>query len=82
VTPTAGRLDKGGLEMQGCDVQECLAYAQFYWESTDGARVYRCQAHEYHLVPQGAVRHEYHLVAQDEDQAPHPYRIVPEQDER
>jgi hypothetical protein len=67
--------------MQTCDVRDCLAYASFYWEMADGSRTYRCQAHEYHLVPQAATRHEYHLVEQDRDVAPHQYRIVPEPDQ-
>jgi hypothetical protein len=66
--------------MQTCDVRTCQAYASFYWEMGDGSKAYRCQAHEYHLVPQGATRHEYHLVAQDEGVTPNEYRIVPEQD--
>jgi len=48
----------------------------------DGRREYRCQVHEYQLVPQGATRHDYQLVpgehAQHGDQAAHPYQIVPD----
>jgi hypothetical protein len=68
--------------MQTCDVRQCQAYASFYWETGDGARAYRCQAHEYHLVPQGATRHQYHLVPGDAEVTPNEYRIVRERDER
>ena len=63
---------------QLCDVRHCQAYASFYWEMGDGSRAYRCKAHEYELVPQGAIRHEYHLVPQDEGVTPNEYRIVRE----
>jgi hypothetical protein len=71
-----------GFRMQTCDVQECLAYASFYWEMPDGSRAYRCAAHEYHLVPQGATRHEYHLITPQDSGTPHEYRIVPGNEER
>ena len=62
-----------------CGIRGCDGDPIIYWEEPDGQRHYRCQFHQYELIPQDAVRHDYHLVAGAE--APHQqasaYRIVP-----
>jgi hypothetical protein len=67
-----------------CGLRDCNNQAALYWELPDGHREYRCLAHEYHLVPQEAVRHDYHIVPGEEaahQAAPtHDYRILPDGD--
>jgi hypothetical protein len=60
-----------------CGLRNCTNQAALYWELPNGHREYRCQLHEYELVPQEAVRHDYHLIPGED--AVHPsanYRIV------
>ena len=65
-----------------CGIRGCDGDPIAYWEEAGGERHYRCQLHEYELVPQNAVRHDYHLVsgAPDGQQETPAYNIVPERD--
>jgi hypothetical protein len=66
-----------------CGIRGCEGDPVVYWEA-NGERHYRCQLHEYELVPQDAVRHDYQLGQDGSDthqEAP-AYRIVPDPEAR
>jgi hypothetical protein len=66
-----------------CGLRDCTNQAALYWERPDGRREYRCQLHEYQLVPEEAARHDYHIApgeAAQPDGPAHDHQIVAEPD--